>query len=98
MTTGFSEQNRIRRRVSYHGRVQGVGFRYTTASIARRFPVLGYIRNRPDGTVEMVVEATTDTLSAFLDEIAASFSGDITECESAPCDSAEVFLSFGIRY
>ena len=46
-----ASRRRLRCRVIYRGRVQGVGFRYTSASIARRFPVTGYVRNLPDGTV-----------------------------------------------
>ena len=59
----------IRRRVLFHGRVQGVGFRYTTASIARRHPVVGFVRNLPDGSVELVAEATPPVLDQFLADI-----------------------------
>ena len=48
--------SRVRRRLIYQGRVQGVGFRYTVASIARRFPVTGYVKNLPDGNVELAVD------------------------------------------
>ena len=50
----------MRRRLVYHGRVQGVGFRYTARSIARRHPVSGWVRNLPAGTVELLVEAGAD--------------------------------------
>ncbi|MBL8829940.1 MAG: acylphosphatase, partial [Planctomycetaceae bacterium] len=46
----------IRRRVLFHGRVQGVGFRVTTRSIAQRFAVTGWVRNLPDGSVELLAE------------------------------------------
>lgn len=58
-----------RRHVHYHGRVQGVGFRYTTRSIAGRYKVRGYVRNLPDGRVELVVEGDRNELAAFLDEV-----------------------------
>ena len=35
----------IRKVVFYSGRVQGVGFRYTTANLAKRFHVAGYVQN-----------------------------------------------------
>lgn len=46
----------VRRRVQIRGRVQGVGFRAETRNEARRVGVQGWVRNRPDGTVEAVFE------------------------------------------
>jgi acylphosphatase len=45
-----------RRRVVVHGRVQGVWFRGSTVERAREVGVNGWVRNRPDGTVEAVFE------------------------------------------
>lgn len=58
-----------RRTVLYTGRVQGVGFRYTTQGIARRYDVTGYVRNLPDGRVELVAEGDRNELAAFLDDV-----------------------------
>jgi acylphosphatase len=51
--------DRIRRRAVVHGRVQGVFFRGTTEDEARRAGVDGWVRNRPDGSVEAVFEGET---------------------------------------
>ena len=56
----------LRQRVIFRGRVQGVGFRATTASIARRHPVVGYVKNMPDGAVELIAEA--EIFFAHLDQ------------------------------
>jgi acylphosphatase len=45
-----------RRRVVVHGRVQGVGFRASCARRARERALGGWVRNRPDGTVEAAFE------------------------------------------
>ncbi len=53
--------------VYYSGDVQGVGFRATAASIARRHPaVRGWVRNLPDGTVELLADGPADAVEPFL--------------------------------
>lgn len=51
------------------GRVQGVGFRFFTQSKARQLGLVGYVRNRPDGDVEMEVEGVEDVVSEFVEAI-----------------------------
>tara|TARA_B100000029_G_scaffold417058_1_gene421553 strand:+ start:380 stop:646 length:267 start_codon:yes stop_codon:yes gene_type:complete len=87
----------MRRRLVFGGRVQGVGFRYTTRSIARRHPVAGWVKNRPDGTVELLVEAHAAEVATFLDELTERFRGHITSTEDlTPGD--EQLSGFVIRY
>lgn len=52
--------------VFYEGRVQGVGFRYTARRVASGFDVAGYVRNLPDGRVELVASGETDEVDDFL--------------------------------
>ena len=56
----------IARRVIFEGRVQGVGFRYTTKDIAKGFEVCGTVKNLTDGTVELEVMGERDEVEAFL--------------------------------
>lgn len=56
-------------KVIYSGRVQGVGFRFTTARIARQYSVRGTVRNLRDGTVELCVAGDADEIEAFLSEL-----------------------------
>ena len=55
---------RVRAIVS--GRVQGVSYRASTASEARRLAVTGWVRNRPDGTVELEAEGPPEQIAALL--------------------------------
>lgn len=52
--------------VHYTGRVQGVGFRDTVADIARDHAVTGWVKNLPDGRVELLVEGTPTAVRSFL--------------------------------
>jgi acylphosphatase len=56
---------RRRLHVFYQGRVQGVGFRYATKSVALGFEVSGTVRNLPDGRVELVAEGEETELEGF---------------------------------
>lgn len=67
----------ICRRVIFHGRVQGVGFRMTAARVARRFPIGGTVGNCPDGTVELIAAGTARDVDAFLDALRNSMPGHI---------------------
>ena len=58
-------------RVIVSGVVQGVGFRFFTRDLARRYELSGYVRNRADGTVEVEAEGTGRAVGAFLRELEA---------------------------
>ena len=61
----------IRRRIVVHGLVQGVYFRDTVRGRALSAGVAGWVRNRPDGTVEAVFEGepvAVERLVAFCRE------------------------------
>ena len=56
----------IRRRLIVHGYVQGVGFRYSLARQAQSRGVAGSASNRPDGTVEVVLEGEPDAIESLV--------------------------------
>lgn len=58
--------------VFYSGRVQGVGFRYSVKRLATGYDVVGWVRNLPDGRVELRVDGEPGEVAAFLEAIAAS--------------------------
>lgn len=59
----------IRATVHFSGRVQGVGFRYTTATIAQRFGVAGYVENLQDARVRLVAEGNSIEIYQLIEQI-----------------------------
>lgn len=88
----------VQRRAIFHGRVQGVGFRATTARIARRFPVTGYVRNLRDGTVELVADGQEAVVQRFLEEIQRDFRHEISRIEMTDAAGSPRLDRFEIRY
>jgi acylphosphatase len=68
---------KVCKKVTYSGRVQGVGFRYTARQIAAGFEVAGYVRNLSNGDVELVAEGDKDAVARFLDAVADRMRGYI---------------------
>jgi acylphosphatase len=64
--------------IHFSGHVQGVGFRYTTVRVAEGHAVAGYVRNLPDGRVELVAEGGKDHLDAFLADILRQMGRHVT--------------------
>jgi acylphosphatase len=56
----------VRAHVSVRGRVQGVGFRIETRRRAGSLDLGGWVRNRPDGTVEAVFEGPKERVESLL--------------------------------
>lgn len=54
----------LRRRVIVRGRVQGVFFRASTRERAGALGLAGWVRNRPDGSVEAVFEGPAEAVTA----------------------------------
>ena len=88
----------LRKTVHYHGHVQGVGFRYTTQGIAKRYEVNGYVRNLPDGQVELVVEGEKHELAAFLDDVRERMMRYIRDERVDTQPASGQFAGFEIRH
>ena len=84
------------KRIIFEGRVQGVGFRYTTKDLARGYDVLGTVRNLPDGTVELIIAGEVDEVAEFLralreDSVVAHHIQGVTKEEIDPLPDLKGF-------
>ena len=88
----------IRWTVVFSGHVQGVGFRYTTRSTARSFDVTGYVRNMPDGRVELVAEGAEDELERLVQAVRDEMGGYIRDQQVTSSPANGEFADFGVRH
>ncbi len=91
---------KVCRQVLYSGRVQGVGFRWSVKQLATGFDVTGWVRNLPDGTVELRASGELPEVEAFLAAVASShLGGYIKAAQSQDLDTAQQGASgFEIRH
>ncbi len=59
----------IRAHITVSGVVQGVGYRFFAQRVATQLGITGYVRNLPDGRVEVVAEGKQGAMNAFIEEL-----------------------------
>jgi acylphosphatase len=69
------------RKIVFSGRVQGVGFRFTALNIADRYELKGYVRNLPDGDVEMFAQGSAEMIDEGIRDLQDSFVGSISHID-----------------
>jgi acylphosphatase len=91
-------EDQVARRVLFSGRVQGVGFRYTTCDVARDFSVAGYVKNLPDGRVEMVCEGSRQESTRFLEAVCRAMREYVDEVNTTDIPLSGQYRDFGIHF
>jgi acylphosphatase len=85
--------------VFYEGNVQGVGFRWSVRNVAKGFDVTGFVRNLPDGRVELQAAGEDEEVRAFLEAILQSeLRAHIKKHSEMPLPNAPAFRGFEIRH
>lgn len=80
------------------GRVQGVGFRYFVQVKANTIAITGWVRNRWDGTVEVMAQGERKNLESFLSAIRKGPSGaNVTNIEVEWLEQDGEFTDFRVR-
>lgn len=88
----------VARHALYAGNVQGVGFRYTVRSLASRLAVVGYVRNLPDGRVELLAEGDAAEVAMLLADIRTEMGRYIDRVDESEVPASGLFADFRIRF
>lgn len=87
------------RRWIVHGRVQGVGFRAYTRRAARGLGLKGWVRNVPDGTVEIAVAGPAKELEEFRRQVRQGPRvSQVSKIEDEPLGESPAWTGFDIVY
>lgn len=84
-------------RIVIKGVVQGVGFRYFARMRANRLNICGWVRNCPDGSVEIHCEGEESNLQKFIEEIRKGPAGVIVNSFEVVEADADFYYGFEIR-
>ncbi|MFC1496272.1 acylphosphatase [Candidatus Margulisiibacteriota bacterium] len=82
-------------RCNFSGSVQGVGFRYTSERLARSYGINGWVKNLPDGGVELVAQGDEQNIELYLSALKKEFKINGASCSDQPI---EQFGGFEVRY
>lgn len=87
-----------RRTCYFTGRVQGVGFRYTVKNVAQQYHVQGFVKNLPDGRVELVMEGPDPDMDRLVHDVSQRMEGYIQRVDSVEDPATGEFQHFCIRH
>ena len=88
----------IAKRIIFIGRVQGVGFRFTAYRIAGRYQLTGFVRNLPDGTVEMLAQGSAEDIDDCIRDVKEYFTGYIREIRIEEIPLKPRYTNFNITF
>ncbi len=86
----------VRSHSIFTGRVVGVGFRYTAQRMANEQKLTGWVKNLPDGRVEMMVEGPRPKIEHLLFKLNSRF--EISKADTDWLDARGQFTGFDIAY
>ena len=85
-------------RIIVSGLVQGVGFRYYIYRQANSLGLTGYVRNLPDGRVEMVCEGSREESARFVEAVCRAMRGYVHEMHTTDIPLSGRYRGFSIKF
>lgn len=92
----FEEDRFVRRRVTFHGRVQHVGFRLEVEQLAKRLELTGWIKNLENGDVQAEIQGWESHIRFLLKFMCSLKRIKIKKMENKPCSPKQDETTFQI--
>ncbi|UCF71447.1 MAG: acylphosphatase [candidate division WOR-3 bacterium] len=85
--------------ITVQGVVQGVGYRFFVLNQARLYDIKGYVRNMPDGTVEVVAEGDKGIVKDFINRLRIGpLSAHVTGMKVKWSEEEKGYTEFRLQY
>jgi acylphosphatase len=93
-----TQKSTLARRYLVRGRVQGVGFRWFVEREAHILQVAGWVRNNPDGTVEVLAQGSREQLAGLRSRLLEGpRAARVDDVEVSDAEAVPGLISFQIR-
>jgi acylphosphatase len=84
--------------IIFIGSVHGVGFRYTARSMANNCRLAGFVRNLPDGSVEMLAQGSSEDVDDCINQIERYFGSYIEQTRTKDLPPNPKYTDFRITF
>ncbi len=88
----------VRAHIIFSGTVQGVGFRFTVQRYALNLGLKGWVKNLPDGSVEILIEGPKEVIDGLCQNVEDDFEGYVQDREIQFMPAEKQFTHFQITY
>ena len=82
----------------YSGMVQGVGFSFTAQRLAEGLDIKGWVKNLPNGAVQLVAEGSEDNLHKLLGQLKMHFKDDVEDARISWQEPTGKFSEFRVAF
>lgn len=95
-----ADKDELKIKAYIYGRVQGVGFRFSTVHLAKSLKVNGIVRNENDGSVYVEANGRSERIEQFIQELAKgpSPNAQVEKVEVEYDSTLTEYSGFGERY
>lgn len=86
----------MKKKFVFYGQVQGVGFRFRAAMLAKKYNLTGWVENNDNGSVVLLAEGTEKNIQSLIDCLKVYFQDNIENIKEST-EKGEGLIDFEIK-